>query len=390
MSTIRFGLIGLGMMGREFASAVARWPHLTDVGLRPEITGICSRRMSPEQENWYRAIAPSIKIATRDYRELVEHPKIDAVYVAVPHHLHAEVFSAAIRAGKHLLGEKPFGIDETANAEILQAIDRRPEAVVRCASQFAFLPGAQRIAAMLEADAFGHIFEAETGFLHCSDLNPEKPINWKRRVETNGEYGVLGDLGMHTLPIPLRAGWRLHSVRAVLANIVRERPDTHGVQHVCDTWDNATLLCEAAAGPAHGLTSAERFPLTIRAHRISPGEMNSWYIKVFGTRASATFSTKDINRLWLLEHRRGAEQAWRQIDLGYDTVFPTISAPTFEFGFSDALLQMWAAFVDELDRGTPRSRFAGCLTPEETAIGHRLFTAALQSHAERSVVPVAL
>ena len=42
MKTVRFGLIGCGLMAREFASAAARWCHLTEVVPRPEIVGICS------------------------------------------------------------------------------------------------------------------------------------------------------------------------------------------------------------------------------------------------------------------------------------------------------------------------------------------------------------
>ncbi len=389
MRTIGFGLIGLGMMGREFAGAVARWPHLTDLGLRPELRAICSRRLSTEQEQWYRSMAPSIALATCDYRELLAHPDIDAVYVAVPHNLHAEIYCATIQAGKHLLGEKPFGIDAEANARILEAARANPEVMVRCASQFMFLPGAQRIAAMLEAGEFGRIIEAEVGFLHSSDLNPRKPINWKRRASINGEYGVLGDLGMHTLPLPLRAGWRPKNVRALLANVIPERPNPDGGTEPCDTWDNATLLCEAeesAAVTGEASRSGASFPLTVRAHRIAPGEMNSWYIRVYGTQSSAAFSTKEINRLWVLQYPGSGEQAWQQIDLGYHTPFPTVSAPTFEIGFSDALMQMWAAFVDELDRGAPRARYAGCFTPEESAVGHELFSAALLSHAEGRVV----
>lgn len=39
--TIRFGVIGLGLMGREFGSAAARWCHLLDLDFAPTITGIC-------------------------------------------------------------------------------------------------------------------------------------------------------------------------------------------------------------------------------------------------------------------------------------------------------------------------------------------------------------
>ena len=49
---------------------------------------------------------------------------------------------------------------------------------------------------------------------------------------------------------------------------------------------------------------------------------------------------------------------------------------------------MWAAFLYELEHGRALARFAGCVTPAETALSHRLFTAALESHAKGAVVAV--
>ena len=57
-------------------------------------------------------------------------------------------------------------------------------------------------------------------------------------------------------------------------------------------------------------------------------------------------------------------------------------------GFSDSILQMWAAFLYELTRGRPVKRFAGCVTPDEAALSHRLFTAALESQRAVATVPV--
>ena len=43
MRTVKFGIIGGGLMGREFASAAARWCHLLDMDVRPELVAICDR-----------------------------------------------------------------------------------------------------------------------------------------------------------------------------------------------------------------------------------------------------------------------------------------------------------------------------------------------------------
>ena len=373
MKTIRLGLIGTGLMGREIASAVARWCHLEDTGVRPVITALCGRTLPPARVAWFRDHFPSIRLVTSDHRELAASAEVDAVYCAVPHHLHAGMYTDVLRAGKHLLGEKPFGIDEAANTAILAAIRERPELLVRCSSEFPFFPAVQRIFALAESGSFGRLIEVNTGFLHSSDLDPAKPINWKRTRAANGDYGVMGDLGMHVCHVPFRLGWKPRDVRAVLSNIVTERPDGKGGRAPCDTWDNATLLCEAED------REGVRFPWTLRTQRIAPGQKNTWYVEIAGTKASARFSTKNPKRLELLTYS-GGEQAWQEIDVGYTGAFKAVSGEIFEFGFPDAMLQMTAAYLHELAHGRPLRPSAGCVTPEETALSHRLFSAALRSH----------
>lgn len=380
MRTVKFGVIGLGLMGREFASAAARWCHLTEMKVRPEIVAICGR--TEQGFAWFREHFPTIRQATCNYKELLANPEVEAVYCAVPHHLHEELYVAALEAGKHLMGEKPFGMDKRANDAIMACIARHPELFVRCSSEFPFFPGVQKIGHLIEAEAFGRIIEVNAGFLHSSDLDSNKPINWKRMVEFCGEYGCLGDLGMHCCHVPFRAGWYPRSVRAVLSKLVKERPDQKGHMVPCTTWDNATLLCEVI-DPSNG----EPFPLTIKTQRIAPGEMNTWYLEVKGMKMCARWSSKNPRRLELMEYK-GGMQAWQHVDMGWESEFKSITGNIFEFGFTDTIQQMWAAFLFELIEGRPKSKFAGCVTPEEVAYSHRLFTAALRSHARGSVEPV--
>jgi len=242
MKTIPFGIIGCGLMGREFASAAARWCHLTELDVRPEIVAICDKNQSIC--GWYTGHFPSIKQVTDDYRALLANPAVEAVYIAVPHNLHQEMYCAAIEAGKHVMGEKPFGIDKPACDAILASLKRHPEVMMRCSSESPFFPAMLKICDLIEKQVFGRIIEVNTGFLHSSDLDPNKPINWKRMIQFNGEYGVMGDLGMHACHVPFRAGWVPHNVRAILSDIVKERPDGKGNKVPCLTWDNATLFCE--------------------------------------------------------------------------------------------------------------------------------------------------
>ena len=377
MRTVRFGVIGCGLMGREFASSAARWCHLVAMDVRPEIVAVCDT--NPALSGWFSEQILSVRQVTADYRELLANPEVEAVYIAVPHNLHAEFICAAISAGKHVMGEKPFGIDLAAARRIMSCLEQHPGIFVRCSSESPFFPAVQRIGKMLEGEAFGQIIEANTGFLHSSDLDPDKPINWKRQVEFNGEYGAMGDLGIHACHVGLRAGWKPRNVRALLSKIVKERPDGKGGRAPCLTWDNAILLCEVI-----GREGGEPFPWTVKTHRIAPGQKNQWYVEILGTRASARWSSVYADVLEVMEYT-GGDQVWGQLQTGHETAYKTITGSIFQFGFTDSILQMWAAFLYELHHGKPVCRFAGCATPDEALLSHHLFTAALESQRECKV-----
>jgi predicted dehydrogenase len=370
MRAINFGIIGCGLMGREFAGAAARWCNLLDIDVAPRIVAVCDA--NPAAIPWFTAALPGLRTFT-DYAALLADPEIEAVYCAVPHHLHRKMYIDILRSGKHLLGEKPFGIDRTAYQAISAEIARHPDLLVRCSSEYPFFPGAMQVYQWAAAGRFGRVFEVESGYWHCSDLNPSKPINWKRRRETCGEYGCMGDLGMHALHIPLRAGWHPETVRALLTNIVSERPDGQGNMVACDTWDNAILACEVASPDLS-------FPMTISTKRIAPGHQSSMFLRVHGTECSAEFTTRYPKQVRYLPYSSGGEQSWRELEIPFKPAYPTITGEIFEFGFTDAILQMWAAYCDELAHGlSGMHQPFTCVRPDEVARCHDLFTAALTS-----------
>jgi predicted dehydrogenase len=228
-----------------------------------------------------------------------------------------------------------------------------------------FFPGAQLAYETIASGALGQVIEVQHDFLHSSDLDRTKPINWKRQARFCGAIGVMGDLGMHVAHVPLRLGWRPTSVFAVLSDLVTERPDPATGERVpCDTIDNATLHCDAG------------FPLTLRTHRIAPGHMNTWRIRATGMDGGIAFSTAEPKTVHRFAVRDG-RQIWERFEVGSRSVFATSTGAIFEFGFADAILQMWAAFLAER-AGELGPRF-GCATPREARDAHRIFDAALRS-----------
>lgn len=368
---VRIGIIGGGLMGREAASALARWFALVDYPVRAELTAVAEPDAG--RLEWFRQV-PTVKLLTRDHREMLARDDVDVVYAAVPHHLHEEIYFDVLRAGKDLFAEKPFGLDLAAARRIRDEA-LRLKRFVRVSSEFPFLPGAQRVFRLASSGALGRIIEIHASFLHSSDLDPTKPINWKRQNKYCGAIGVMGDLGLHVVHVPLRLGWRPASLHAQLQKIHAQRPDGKGGVAACDTWDNATLHTTVPLG-------ADAVPMTLAMKRLAPTETNTWQIEILGTEHGARFSTKEPKTLWT--YRRDKEQWWEKTDLGFAMPFPTITGGIFEVGFPDVLQQMWAAFLAER-AGLLGERF-GCATMDEAVTSHELWQAALESQRSQTVV----
>ncbi len=370
MNTVNIGIIGGGLMGREVASAFARWCALVDVPVRPVLVAVAD--LNPAAHAWFEQI-PSCRQRVTDYRELLANPDVEVVYAAVPHMLHEQVYSDTLAAGKDLLAEKPFGIDLASARRILARIESSGR-FVRCSSEMPFFPGAQRAFTLAREGRMGRVLEVVSGFHHSSDLDPDKPANWKRRSETCGEIGVLGDLGMHACHVPLRLGWKPQRLFAQLQRGYPSRPDGRGGRTTCDTWDNALL---------HTWTTiaGEPVPLRLEMKRLAPGATNTWFLEVLGTDGGVRFSTAEPKTLWRFSRDR--EQWWQRTELGFGTPFRTVTGGIFEPGFPDVIQQMWAAFLAER-AGVLGDRF-GCATPVEAVATQEIFAAALASHESGNV-----
>lgn len=364
MKNIPVGIIGGGLMGREMASAFARWCALTDVSARPVLTAVAD--LNPETLSWFTRI-PSCTQLVADYRELLQNPEIEVVYVAVPHHLHEAIYLDVLAAGKDLLAEKPFGIDLPAARRIVDAVNTSGR-FVRCSSEMPFFPGALRAFDLARSGTLGRLLEVTSGFHHSSDLDPAKPANWKRLSAICGEGGVLNDLGMHACHVPLRLGWKPKSLFAQLQKGYPVRPDGKGGTTACDTWDNAMLHTWID----HDGTEV---PMRLEMKRLAPGATNTWFLEILGTDGGVRFTTAEPKTLHVFE--RGKEQWWKRTDLGFGTAFKTVTGGIFEPGFPDVIQQMWAAYLEERE-GNLGDRF-GCATPEEALASHEIFAAALES-----------
>src|ERR1700685_1570222 len=112
---VRFGLIGYGAWGRHHARAISECAE-------SELAAIATR--SPAGQAEAREKHPGAKIFA-DYHELLAQPDIDVVDVVLPTDLHFEAGSAVLRAGKHLLLEKPMAADLAHCAALIKVAEQQ-------------------------------------------------------------------------------------------------------------------------------------------------------------------------------------------------------------------------------------------------------------------------
>lgn len=186
-SPLGFGIVGVGMIADFHAQAIAH----TRGG---RLAGIATRNAENAQAF---ARKHSVPFATTSVDELVARPEIDVVCITTPSGAHLEPALAAVRAGKHVVVEKPIEITTERADELLRAADA---AGVKVAPIFQarFTDGARTIKAALEAGRFGRLVLASAYVKwHRSR---EYYTGWKGTLKLDGG-GALINQAIHAIDL---------------------------------------------------------------------------------------------------------------------------------------------------------------------------------------------
>jgi predicted dehydrogenase len=134
-----------------------------------------------------------------DYRELLDQPDIDAVTIAVPNHLHAPIAIEALKAGKHVLLEKPMAMDAKEAAGIVQTAERLRR-VFMVGMNFRFLAQTQLARMAIQRGHAGELYHARCFYLRRSGI--PRIGSWFTQKKLSGG-GCALDIGVHMLDASL-------------------------------------------------------------------------------------------------------------------------------------------------------------------------------------------
>ncbi|MGD6818830.1 Gfo/Idh/MocA family protein [Metabacillus sp. 113a] len=187
MTKIRIGVIGCG--------SIARHRHLPEYAAQAqtEITAVCD--VSEERANEIAALYGAA--AYTNYSDLLNSGKVDAVSVCTPNYLHAPISIDALKAGLHVLCEKPMATSrEDAEAMIKAAKESGKKLMIAHNQRFA--PSHQKAKKMIESGELGKVFSFRTAFGHPGPeaWSVDGKDSWFFRKE-EAFIGAMGDLGVH-------------------------------------------------------------------------------------------------------------------------------------------------------------------------------------------------
>lgn len=228
MDKVRIGVLGTGIIIRDF--------HLVTLQNHPQAEVIAAGNLHPDS---LQRLAERFNIPRTytNFEAMAADPDIDAVVVGLPNYLHAPVTIQMLRAGKHVLCEKPMAMS-VAEGEQMIAAARGARRKLMIAHMWRFDPETIWLRELVAGGRLGKIFKAKAHAIWLYEGPP--PAAWFVQPEYAGG-GALADMGVHSIDT-LRYVLGARPIK-VFANV-----GTHFRDIKLD--DTATLLLEFEGGIA--------------------------------------------------------------------------------------------------------------------------------------------
>ncbi len=226
MRKTRIGIIGCGGMARSHAS------RFEDVLDRIEITAVVDA--DHERAQGVSELLNGVPVAETNYRNIYD--LVDAVLVVVPHHLHHAVSMDCLRAGKHVLVEKPMALTESECVEMIVE-SKKQDRVLMVAYCMRFHPLVVKMKELLDSKAYGEVFQLS---IWTEQLTERDAGHWSRSAATLGG-GQFFSHGCHYIDLLL---WMLgRPVRGNHYGTNRGTPwmEREGTSNVTIEFENGVL-----------------------------------------------------------------------------------------------------------------------------------------------------
>lgn len=294
MKPLGMGLVGPGFIAAHHLDAVRRLGNVEIVGIAG--SSLDSTRKRARELNAGRAYA--------SYQDLLADPAIQVVHNTTPNHLHKEVSLAALRAGKHVISDKPLASSAQESRELFEAAH---DAGVAHVVTFNYRGHAlvQQARTMVAKGKLGAPVFVHGRYLQ-DWLTDERTYSWRLDPKRGGASSALGDIGSHWCDLAEHVtGSR---ITAVLADLHTAVP----VRQAPAESTKAFAKSKSVQRREVKITSEDIASVLLRfdngargcfiVGQVLPGHKNDLRLEVNGRLASVAWQQEAPNELWLGHH----------------------------------------------------------------------------------------
>jgi predicted dehydrogenase len=291
-------IVGLGFVGRAHLDALRR--------LGIPVRGILGS--TPERS---QAACASLGLprAYDSLTELVSDESVHVVHLCTPNHLHFQEAGQLLRAGKHVLCEKPLALDSRESATLVSLL-KETGRVGAVAYNLRYYPLCQEARSLIRQGAIGQVKLVHGSFLQDWLLFPND-WNWRLEAKLGGELRAVSDIGTHWLDLAMwLTGSKVSDLCADLYTALpsRRRPKGHvetfqkagsvETEEVMITTDDYASVLLHFENEARGVMTVSQ---------VSAGRKARLWFEVDGTEGSLAFDSESPNNLWIGHRGRACE-----------------------------------------------------------------------------------
>jgi len=336
-------VIGAGFVGRAHIEALRR--------LNIPVLGTLGSSGARSSE---AAKAQGIERAYASLEDLAADEEISTVHVCTPNYLHFEQSSRLLRAGKHVLCEKPLAMDSRESAMLVK-LAKEVNRVGAVAHNLRYYPLCQEARAQIEAGAIGTPKLIHGHFLQDWLLFPTD-WNWRLEADRGGELRAVSDIGTHWMDlITWLTGQKIVEVCADLATVVPVRKKPRGrvetfakaeagaFDEVAITTDDYASVLVRLENDVHGIFTVSQ---------VSAGRKCRLWFEVNGSEGSLAWNAEEPNTLWIGRRDRANEVMIKDPGLMSPAAKRYAAYPGGHAeGYPDTFVQLFRDYYGYIERG---------------------------------------
>jgi len=346
MKTIKTGVAGLGFIGPAHIEALRRIPGI-------EVVAVSETTIELARE---KARQLGIKKYFGSFNELLNED-IDCVHICTPNNLHYKMAKAALKAGKHVICEKPLATTIQEGEELLELANKKG-LIHAVHFNIRYYPLVRQMKVLQKKGELGEVYSIIGSYLQ-DWLFYATDYNWRLEPELSGKSKAVADIGSHLMDLlEYISGVKIVEVMADFQTIhpIRKKPvkpvetftgkilkPEDYVDTSISTEDVATIMLRFDNGNKGVVTVSQ----------VNAGRKNRLSLEISGSKQTFAWCSERPNELWI-----GKRDAANQVLLRDPSLFEKESASLNSFpgghneGFPDTSKQMFIEVYDNIKKGT--------------------------------------